>query len=86
MPSDVEMEHIALCFRNQTFKSIEENGFEFAGVKYDFLGADTNSYRTVLGTREDHCGISLHSSKTGQLSGQDTLFAHAILNLSNRLI
>ena len=40
---------------------------QWKGTHYNFLGADYKQFKTVLGSKEGHGAITLHSSQTGTL-------------------
>ena len=66
IPSTEEASFLANCFVTRKFKTFVENGITVEGTCYNFLGADYNQYKTVLGSKEACGAITLHCSKTGK--------------------
>ena len=66
IPSTEEASFLANCFVTRNFKTLVENGITVEGTCYNFLGADYNQYKTVLGSKEGCGAITLHCSKTGR--------------------
>ena len=65
IPTEEEAIFIAGCFLKKDFKLMVDDGIMVEGTCYKFLGADYKQFKTVLGSKEGHGAITLHSSKTG---------------------
>ena len=51
----------------KNLKALADYGITVEGTHYNFLGADYKQFKTLLGSKEGHGAITLHSSQTGTL-------------------